>query len=508
MHDKMKRLTYKNVFSKFEMSFSHRLSQKAYSTYKSVRIFFSKKYPLKEHEQFMLEDHYLPRAEKATPMPRGFEYSSQQDVEGKVELKYVDFFDYLPKEDTASFKKSLRKFALSNRTSKLSSFRTREDDERVDNMGRYIDGRGFSNLHDISFAHNDYLANYVPQINVSIHNMSASFLVVKYRVYISDTFNDELQEVYKREYQPSTDVARQFNIPWYKPWKFGRSMYSSDDERYKAVYSKLSELKWEAYKEIKKHFKIYFLDDGMFPPVFETYHTNIRPSSDRKRLNFWHSIGLDDNADYSQPFNLCVNWDDRIGENEGVRLSAFCGGDYKNGDYLPSIAEYHCAEIYCIYMVASTIRRIAERDIAICNKKISKAIRKSGSVKLLKVRAKVEKNLYYSYRFLSEFSGESIDMSDVSSFQNSIKKDGSATKSCLSGIADHILETKQQIDTILHLLDDSAEYQTEKANMALQWFMMVVTVLSLVVAVIALTGFHINLPDFWIRITEFFKNLF
>ena len=191
-----------------------------------------------------------------------------------------------------------------------------------------------------------------------------------------------------------------------------------------------------------------------------------------------------------------------------MRLSAFCGGKYKSEDHLPEIAEYNCSTFYGVYLVASTIRRIVERDIAICNKKISRAIRKSGSTKLLKVRAEVEKNLYYGYRFISEFSGESIDMSDVSSFQNSLIKDGSVTKSCLSGIADRILETKQQIDTILHLLNDSAEYQTEKSNMALQWFMMVITVLSLVVAVITLTRFHFSLTDFWIRITEFFKNLF
>ena len=508
MHDKMKRLTYKRVFSKYEMSFSHRLSQKAYSTYKSVRLFFSKKYPLKKHEQYMLEDHYLPGDEKAAPMPRGFDYSSQQYVEGKVELKYLDFFDYLPKEDTASFKKTLRKYALSNRTPKFSSFRTREDDERVDYMARYIDGRAFSNLHDISFAHNDYLEKYAPQINVSIHNLSASFLAVKYRVYISDAFNEELQKIYTREYHPTSDVSRWFNTPWYKPWKFGRSMQRSDDERHKAVYLKLSELKWAIYEELKKYTKVYFSDAGMFPPVFATYHTNIRPSSDRKKLDFWYSIGLDHNPDYSQLYNLCVGWDAKIGENEGVRLSAFCGSDDKNGDHLPGIAEYHCAEIYCVYMVASSIRRIAERDIAICNKKISKAIRKSGSAKLLKVRAKVEKKLYYSYRFLSEFSGESIDLNDASSFRNPMIKDDSLTNLNLSGIAKHTSETKEQIDTILHLLDDSAEYQTAKSNMALQWFMMIVTVLSLAVAVIALTGFQVNLPALWIKVTEFFKNLF
>lgn len=206
-------------------------------------------------------------------------------------------------------------------------------------------------------------------------------------------------------------------------------------------------------------------------------------------------------------YNLCVGWDKEISENEGLHLFAFCGGDYKNGVFLPRIAEYDCAKIYCVYMVASTIRRVAERDIAICNKKISKAIRKSGSVKLLKVRANVEKKLYYGYRFMSEFSGESIDMSDVSRFRDPRIKDGLITNSCFSTIAKYTMETKEQIDTILHLLDDSAEYQAAKSNMVLQLLVMVVTVLSLVVAVIALTGLKINVTDIWTNITEFFRNV-
>ena len=503
----MNRLTYKTVFAKYEATFSHKLAQKAYSTYRSARLYFSKWYPLKEHERYMLEDHYIPSLQKTSPMPKGFDYSTQRNVEGIIELKYVDFFDYLPKEDTEFFKKALRKFALSNNVPMFSSFRTREDDCRMDNMGRYVDGHAFSNLHDIVFSHNGYLEKYASQISVSIHNLSASFLVVKYRVYISDAFNKELQEIYTREYNPSSDISRRFNTPWYKPWKFGKSMYGSDDARYKAVYTKLSELKWAIYKELKKYTKVFFSDDGMFPPVFTTYHTNIRPSSDREKLKFWYSIGLNHTPDYSQPYNLCVGWDEKTNEKEGLHLSAFCGGDYKDGDYLPGIAEYNCADIYCIYMVASTIRRIAERDIAICNKEISKAIRKADSTKLLKVRTKVEKKLYYGYRFMSEFSGESIDMGDVLAFRNSLIKDGSFTESCLNGIAENIIETKKQIDVILHLLDDSAEYQTARSNWALQWFMMVVTVLSLIVAVITLTDFQINITNIWTNITDFLKNV-
>lgn len=501
----MNRLTYKKVFNKYATSFSHKLSQKAYSTYKYIRLILSKWYPLKEHEKYLFEDAYIPGNKHASKMPRGFDCSTAQEVDGRIDLKYVDFYDYLPKEDTDTFKKVLRRFALTNRVSRFASFRTREDDRSVDNIGRYIDGHAFSHLYDVSFSHNDYLEKYAPQIRVSIHNLSASFMVVKYRLIISDIFNAELQEIYNGEYHPFSDVSIQYDTPWYKPWKFGRSIYQSDDERYKAIYLKMSVLKWEIFKELKKRIKNYFSVDGMFPPVFTTYHTNIRFPSDREDLSFWNSLGLDYCSDYSSMYNLRVGWDSNISDNEGIHLMAFCGGDCNKNDHLPGIAEYNCSDIYCEYMVANTIRRIAERNIARYNKKISKAIRKSGSAKLLRVRAEVEKKLYYGYRFISEFSGESIEIDDSSSFHNTMIKDSSLTQKYLTGITERTQETKKQIDTMLHLLDDSAEYQTAKSNMILQWGMLLVTILSLAVAIITLTGMPINILS---AITSFIKTFF
>lgn len=504
----MSRLTFKTVFSKYETSFSHKLAQKAFSTYKSVRKFLSKRYPLKEYEQYMLEDYFTQIEAECPEMPNGFDYSTNQAVIGKIELKYIDLFDYLPKENADSFKKSLRKFALSNTVPNFSPYRTREDDNRIDNLSRYIDGQAFSKLYNISFSHNDFLKKYAPQIIVSIHNLSSSFMVVKYRIIVSNDFNEELQAVYRDKYNPFSDVSLSYNIPWFKPWKFGKSEYRSSDSRYKAVYIKISTLKWEIYKEISKNVKVFFSDNGMFPPSFLTYYTNIRPSSDRSKLDFWHSIGLTHyKTDYSTKYNLCVEWGEKIGNNEGFSLSAFCGGDYKKWDFYSEISEYHCSDIYGVYMVASTIRSIAERDIATCNKKISKAIRKAKSTKLLRVRSLVEKKLYYSYRFLSEFSGESIDTDSFFRFRTPLLEHDSLTESCLSNIANDTADTKRQIDNILHLLDHSSEFHTTKSNLKLQWLMMIVTALSLFVAIFSLIDNTISIPDGIIAFfTDFFKN--
>ena len=159
----------------------------------------------------------------------------------------------------------------------------------------------------------------------------------------------------------------------------------------------ISQLKWQILKEIRKIYSVRFWDDGIFTPTFETYSTNIRPSNERRNLEFWDSISFDRVADYAPTYNACVCWDYKHGENEGIRLAAFCGGNYSRDDHLPEIAHHDISDIYGVYLTAATLEYVADRDIAICNKKISKVIRKAKTSSVLKVRVAVERKLYYCY---------------------------------------------------------------------------------------------------------------
>lgn len=485
----MKKLTYKKVFFKYSVNWSERLARLSFSVYKKVRVSLSSKFPLKEYEKYRFEDRRF-RDDSSSDMPRGFNYLAQSDEEGRIELEYIDFYDYLPKEKLDVFKKSLRKFVAKNKKSQFAPFRTTEDENRIENMGRYADRSAFFNLDAVVLSHNEFLKQYVSQVSISLRNLSSSFLIVKYRFYISDSFNKELGEICAKKYDPYTEVCRQVGVPWYRPQKFGKSIYTGDDARKKAYYSLVSKLKWRAFSEVRKYFTIYFERHQLFPPTFHTYTTNIRPNKSQNHLKFWDSVMLGRNPDYAPAYNACVSWDHENGKYEGITLSAYCGGNYSRANSLPDIAKHEISDIFSVYLAASTFRRIAERDIATCNKKISKAICKSRASSILKTRVIVKRRLYYSYRFICEFTGDTIDYNEVKAFKNSFYKDSSFAAICLKGISKSTSETKMQIDTIIHILDDAAEYGSAKANWTLQLSMMIVTVLSLIVAVIALADFE------------------
>lgn len=308
------------------------------------------------------------------------------------------------------------------------------------------------------------------------------------RAYIKEEFSAEIEAVCKENFSGYTTVYRRFNTPWYAVKKFGRSFYTGNNARQKKMYEMISKLKWQILIEIRKTFSVQFWKDRIFMPAFETYSTNIRPSNDEHSRDFWDSISFGMGADYAPKYNACVCWDYKHGKNEGRRLAAFCGGNYSKGDYLPEIAHHDISDIYGVYLTASTLGVVSERDIAECNKKISKAIRKAKTTSVLKVRVAVERKLYYSYRFISEFSGKSIDYDDTDAFRHQFYKKGSVSSRSLEGISKRTEETKLQIDNILKLLNDTAEYKSSEYNIKLQWIMMIITVLSLIVALFSINS--------------------
>ena len=474
------------VFDRYYVSFSDKLANLSYNTYKNIRLFFTKFKPLSEDEKYRFDDEDPFIEKQAAKMPEGFNYIENQKDEGYLKLDYIDLYDYLPKEDLESFMKELSDFVSKYNINAFGIHRTKKDLEGIYSLGQYFDGCAFTNISSFTIKDNEHLEKYCTSVSISLRNLSSTFLIVKYRFYIKQEFNDEIEKICKTEFKGYSKITRQFNVPWYNPKKFGRGSYTGNQTRQKKIYELISDLKWCALKELKKTFTIHFWIDNMFPPCFETYSTNIRPNKNRDNLEFWNSVMFDSAADYAPVYNACVCWDYKNSICEGVRLAAFCGGDYSRGEFLPGIVHHDISDTYAVYLTARTLGYVAERDIAGCNRKISRAIKKAKNTSVLKVRVDVERKLYYCYRFISEFTGQTINVGDVKEFRNEFYEKGSVSSRCLGGLAKLIRNSKERVDNVLKLLNDAAEYRSSEANLKLQRTMMFITILSLLVALISI----------------------
>ena len=502
------RLSYKNVFSRYRTSISDHLARFAYSIYKKIKILLSRFIPLKEYERQLFNDKSFWE-ESSSVMPSGFNFLENKVEPGYLQLKYIDFFDYLPKEQLETFEKEYDAFVRKNKLSRFSSFRSQRDRQRLESFGRYIDGQYFSSFPVVEVIRNKNLKKDCSSVAISLRNLSPSFLVIQYRFYLSEVFNQNVESICRNDYEPYSDISRQFNVPWFKPKQFGRSYYTGDNAREKALYELISKVKWNAFKELRRTFTIHFEHDRLFPPTFQSFFTNIRPDNNNETQGFWNSVMLKSPIDYAAKYNTCVCWKYDCSKNEGTVLSSYNGGKYNKSDTFSEIAQYHLADMYAVYLTASSLRRIAERDIAECNKKISRSIRQAKTHSVLKTRVAVERKLYYCYRFIAEFSGETIEQDGAHAFRNDLFDTGSITSRNKERLSDSIKDTKKQIDLILRLLNDAAEYKSSASTMSIQWFMVIITILSLLIAVITLLGYNRNdFSNLWTKILLVLRKLF
>lgn len=474
-------LTKKRVFNRYSLSFSDILAEIYFNAYKKIRLCFSKIKPLSDHEKYCFSEPSMIVEKVSSEIPNGFNYIEGRAEEGFLKLEYLDVFDYLPKENLQLFEKEMKNFVSKNKISPFGIIRSKKDMQQIDDFGQYIDGTAFTNLSTIKLT-NSSLSKYCDSISLSLRNLSSTFLLVKYRFHIKKEFDKEIDMLCKTQYRGCSTVFRQYNIPWYRVKKFGKAFHDGDDVRKKKFYELISKLKWDALKELRRYFTINFWESEIFPPSFETYLTNIRPSKELANDKFWNSVMFGRKTDYSPKYNLCICWDYEHSTEEGMRLAAYCGGKYKKGIGSAEIAAYEISNTYAAYVTARTLRHVAERDIAICNKEISKAIRSKKTSKVLKVRVAVDRKLYYCYRFINEFTGNSLEFDDVSDFVNEFYKKGSISSRSLQGLSIYIKAIKEQIDNILKLLNDAADYSSSEANISLQRMMMLITILSLLLA--------------------------
>lgn len=483
----MKRLKYKLVFTKYNKSLSYRLSECAYHLYKVIRPKTAKIFPLKGIETVHFDEtDSMFWDDSVLGIPSGFNYKTQVEEEGYIHPVYIDLFDYLPKEELPKLKKKLKRFIQHNGTAMFSAYRTDEDLKKLDNIGAYTDYSSFSNFCTIVLKHNPVLENYAPNVCISLINLSTSFLAVRYRFCISKSFQALFTEICAKGHTAVHTISKSINTHWFTPWRFGMAEYICKDSKEQELYEAISRLKWEMFKELKKHFHIHLADYSLFPPSFDTFRTNIRPDKKNSNSEFWRCFQLSASSDYSPKLNACLSWEYNNSFHEGTRLMLFCGGDYPNVDMYPGLAEYHLSEQYTVYLLSHDISRCAKAVLQDYNDQISKAIKSRKTSKILKTRVLVRKKLFYAYRFLKEFTGSTIAWNDLSAFRCCYNK-----KSWSVRVQEHLTtnlsEQKEQIDHLLELMDNMADYKEAKTNMRIQTWMVPITILSLIVALFSIS---------------------
>lgn len=395
-----------DVFKRYQKSQVFLLSQFTYRIYLKWLKHKKRKNTLTEAEMFHLE--LFPHSSVNTSIWPLCDKEGEAD--NKLELYSVDFFDYLPKELLPDFIETYKSFALKYGLSRFSSFRTEEEIDSKLTYLYYGDGYAYSSLPVVTFkGYNDFS----DKLLIKIRNYSSSFVVIQYKFYIKDFFSDDLMSILKTQFEGSSEIAKMFTVPWYKPSKFGKTYYEHDYIQKKKVYEKVSTLKWSLFTFLHTNLKLYIPNNEMFLPSFETYAIDKKLTLDDIQINKVLSNIFGSYYDCCKKYSFRVYFDFFSEKDTENHLQGVVSGT----DVESSITLNNLADIYANYLVASTVNDIVSLEINSYYKRIKRSIKNSYINSIFKVKYKFEQKFYYINRLLSEFTGKSIDYKDMELFE-------------------------------------------------------------------------------------------
>ncbi|MGN0004640.1 MAG: hypothetical protein ACI37Z_01495 [Candidatus Gastranaerophilaceae bacterium] len=482
------KMKYKDYFGKYEDGFQQKITNILYRFYvKNRRKFISIK-PLKTHEELFLRERLFFK-DQSDDVPTGYNYDKNQVEKPYINLEYIDIVDYIPKEKLTKFKKEIKKYSKSHKSG-LPIFDVRDINGQINFISKLNSYESFSSIGTFAVDKTDPMFEFITGFEISLHNLSNTFCAVKYRCHINKEINVKYNKIINSYYKSEITPHKLYSKPWHKISFYSLSMSTGNQTRKKTLYLYTAQIKWQLIKHITRNFTTYFSRDKLAFPIFETYSTNIRPKIERMD-DFWESVPFGNEVDYSFEYNSCICMNPNGFEDDENTIIAYCGGSYKNENFGPGIFMYDISDSYIAYLAAEGMNQVLSNNTERYNTEISNAITKPTTMRLLKKRMNMKKDLFYSYRFACEFDGNSLDYSYNNTLKNGYN-DFSFKKIYFDECVKKTHQNKYNVDNLLDLLNTLTEYSSGRANFMLQVIMAIITVLSLVVAIIAIKQSNIQ----------------
>lgn len=482
---KKEKLKYQKVFSANRKNVHDKLVRKIFDFHLKLTEVLGNYAPVNWRRTYedckFFVSYHSKKSQVSTPIPSGYNRKENEWEEGKVELRFLDLYDFLPKENFQESKKKIFEYWKKNGRSKFGNYMSAQEFENLDRLEDFTDSESFYNIITCPIVKNQKLKKFCQQISIEIISLSPSYLIIRYRFVMTNEFNNAFKDIMRINYHGHFDTVRSSQFDWRKPWRTPYTFYEGDDERRQKVYDFINDVKWTMYDEIQKNFGCYFGNEGKFPPSFETYQTNILPQRDRNAA-FWRSILIDTNfMEYSTELDMCIAWN-FTSTKEPMKIQAIQGENYNP---FSSVMLSEISNEYAEYLVARELNAVARDCMTKCNRDIGKELKKPKSRSILNTRLKVEKQLYYSRRFVVEFKSDLKGCRTTKRFKPACMHRGtvtiaskSFTEQAFNSLDNTSKSTMEMIDNILKHFDAMAESNNAYFSYKIAKYALVIAIIT------------------------------
>ncbi|MCH5159901.1 MAG: hypothetical protein J1F66_03520 [Clostridiales bacterium] len=327
-------------------------------------------------------------------------------TKNEIELKRIVIYDLLPKEYLEMFRDKYCKFRLAFMS---KHYTNRKRIEIVNHLeGVHHPYNFYMNLEYFNIKEGTTLKHYFDDLHVEIVGLTESFCIIKYSLNVSSNAVNLFEQITSQKVYKSPLCWS--NDAWWKRHSIaGFTCYDSLNQPKKYVVEDfLLELKSVFFKEIRNKLFSKFYDWKIIPPSVVVFSSNNLEESKEKIFNLFFNAQNSDYNKTKQVYFIPDSQQIRSNGSSSVLIadeSNFTQSHHGRPDF-EETDDQICSS-FSSYFVLESLDTAITNAINIAERDISQTVNsKSRYRKLLNIKTKTDKNLYFYKRLLSELDEE------------------------------------------------------------------------------------------------------
>lgn len=328
--------------------------------------------------------------------------------------------DLVPRENIPELQNGLIKLLKKHSSHKyLETYLNEETIGQIERMDNILSSWYETiNVGTFDFKKGSILNDAISYFEVSIKNINSSFLLLEFRLYLSDSFKKTQMDLINSNYIAERGYITSGFTHKYKK-SGGKRIYTV--KHYNNAHLKsdmISEnftiLKYQFYENMRKYFSTLLHQKKVAPPSVYVYKTNIS-YTEREAKYFWYGVGISNYngqfIDESRKIFFKIDGSGRYEENHLKDMIYIVNEKtVERSDMYPNI-DFQIVEEYVDnlglsvfkFAILDMLNDLIAKECVIYKSKLNKIkLRKNRLRKMLKLRYLYEKDIDFYRRYVSD----------------------------------------------------------------------------------------------------------
>ena len=463
------------IYKGKDLSIRHKIMIAMREHYLKHRNFYRKIFPENASEEFMFnsDDSFISSSDRTN-------CSAEQQIDidtGEAILPYynlesIQVVDILPKEFIPEFRMAIRDVVRKNQKTGFGFNCVEEaslnEYKKIHNSYFHFCVASFPVKSDSKFG------QFASGIEIRMISLSSSFVGIVCKFYLNDRWIEKINNLCVNDRTKHTFYSGMERLKIWQFRKIGKGHNPGILYKNELIGVLIEEIKYRLSKELFMDLHTIIFSLNQSPIAINVFETNISGNSSE---SFWRSIGIESRfCNFLKNQDACINPLHR----NNLDLEYIYRLNVHDKYYSREVA-HDIGDRFVEYLSVVGVKNAIEDKVTQISVWINKCMN-SDLATWLKLKARVDNDLMYANRFVSEFKSRGFLNPDDYKVASSIN----IAQDAVDNLDKTVFSSKEMIEDIILVVNSNVEAQNSTASYRIQKITFYTNLFSAIAALVAI----------------------